>query len=212
MNLPDAKALAARRAYTEFMWALTLTGDADKNLKGLANQTGVTAALAAANGTGNATTWFAADGTLTKTPLQVIADINGLLTGIHTGSNTVEMADTLLLPISTLSFLAATPMSADNTAMTLLTYIQQHNIYTQTTGQQLTVRGVLGLETAGAGGTKRMVAYANREDVVKLHLPMPHRFLPVYQDGPTSWEIPGIFRTGGVDVSRSAAFRYLDGL
>jgi hypothetical protein len=41
---------------------------------------------------------------------------------------------------------------------------------------------------------------------------MPHRFLPVYQDGPTSFEIPGIFRTGGIEVLRPGAFRYLDGI
>ena len=80
------------------------------------------------------------------------------------------------------------------------------------TGQQLTVRGVLGLDNIGTGSTRRMVAYANRQDVVKLHLPMPHRFLPVYQDGPTSFQIPGIFRTGGVEVLRPGAFRYLDGI
>ena len=57
-----------------------------------------------------------------------------------------------------------------------------------------------------------MLAYSNREDVVKLHLPMPHRFLPVYVDGPTSFEIPGIFRTAGVEVLRTGAFRYLDGI
>ena len=56
------------------------------------------------------------------------------------------------------------------------------------------------------------VIYANRQDVVKLHLPMPHRFLPVYQDGPMSFQIPGIFRTGGVEVLRNGAFRYLDGI
>jgi hypothetical protein len=41
---------------------------------------------------------------------------------------------------------------------------------------------------------------------------MPHRFLPVYQDGPTSFEIPGIFRTGRRRSLRPGAFRYLDGI
>jgi hypothetical protein len=94
----------------------------------------------------------------------------------------------------------------------VLSFILRTNILTQMTGRQLTVRGVLGLDTAGAGGTRRMVAYANREDVVKLHLPMPHRFFPVYQDGPFNFEIPGAFRTGGVEVLRPGAFRYLDGI
>jgi len=211
MNLPNTKALAARRAYQEFMWNVTLTGDNAKGLNGLANQVGVTTGTAPADGTGSVTTWFDANGNATKTAQQIVRDANSVLTGIFTGSLTVEMADTLLLPYSTISYLGATPMSATNSE-TILSFLLRTNIYTQMTGQPLTIRGVLGLDTAGAGGTKRMVAYANRQDVVKLHLPMPHRFMPVYQDGPLNFQVPGIFRTGGVEVLRTGAFRYLDGI
>jgi len=211
MNLDAGKALAARRAYTEFMWNITLTGDTTKGLKGLANQTGVTAGLAPADGTGSVTTWFNGSGVLTKTPAQIVRDVNSVLTGIFTGSLTVEMADTLLLPYATVSYLGSTPMS-DTNQETVLAFILRTNIYTQMTGRPLTIRGVLGLDTQGAGGTRRMVAYANREDVVKLHLPMPHRFFPVYQDGPFNFEVPGAFRTGGVEALRPGAFRYLDGI
>lgn len=211
MNLPTGKAEAARRSYTEFMWNVALTGDTTKNLLGLANQSGVTTGTAPADGTGSVTTWFDANGVATKTPAQIVRDLNSVLTGIFTGSLTVEMADTVLLPYSTISFLASTPMSSTNSE-TILSFILRTNIYTQMTGQQLTIRGVLGLDTAGASSTKRMVAYANRQDVVKLHLPMPHRFLPVYQDGPMSYQVPGIFRTAGVEVLRTGAFRYLDGI
>lgn len=211
MSLGTTKAEAARRAYTEFMWNVALTGDTTKNLLGLANQSGVTSGLAPADGTGAVTTWFDGSGNATKTPAQIVRDINNVLTGIFTGSLTVELADTILLPYSTLSYLAATTLSSTNSE-TLLSFILRTNIYTQTTGQQLTVRGVLGLDTAGASSTKRMVAYRNAQDVVKLHLPMPHRFLPVYQDGPMNFQVPGVFRTGGVEVMRTGAFRYLDGI
>lgn len=211
MDLPGDKAEAARRAYTEFMWNVTLTGDTTKNLLGLANQTAVTTGTAPADGTGSATTWFDSSGTATKTATQIVRDANSLLTGIFTGSLTVELADTLLLPYSTISYMSATPMSSTNSE-TIMSFLLRTNIYTQMTGQPLTIRGVLGLDTAGAGSTKRAVAYANRRDVVKLHLPMPHRFFPVYQDGPFNFQIPGAFRTGGVEVVRPGAFRYLDGI
>lgn len=211
MNLGNAKAVGARRAYNEFMWNVTQTGDATKGLKGLVNQSGVTSATAPNDGTGAVTTWFDAGGVRTKTPAQILRDFNNVVIGIFTGSNTVEMADTVLLPFSVLAWLGATPMS-DTNSETILSFIQRNNFYTQQTGRPLMIRGVLGLDTAGSGSTRRMVAYANREDVVKLHLPMPHRFLAVYQDGPTNYEVPGIFRTGGVDVQRPGAFRYLDGI
>ena len=211
VGLTARKGLAAARAYNEFMWRISQTGDADKGLKGLVNQSGVSTATAPADGTGSVTTWFDAGGVRTKTPAQILRDFNNVIVGIFTGSNTVEMADTVLLPFAVLAWLGATPMS-DTNSETILSFIQRNNYYTQQTGRPLTIRGVLGLDTAGGSGTRRMVAYANRQDVVVLHLPMPHRFLPVYQDGPTSYEVPGIFRTGGIDVLRPAAFRYLDGI
>lgn len=210
-NLTADKALAARRAYVEFMWRVTLQGDSDKGLQGLATSTNVTSAPVAANGTGTPNTlWFAADGTQTKTAAQIVADINGGVTGVYTGSRTVEMADTVLLPYSTIAQLASTPLTSTNSE-TILSFILRTNIYTQMTGRPLTIRGELGLETLGPSSTKLMVIYANRQDVVKLHLPMPHRFMPVWQDGPMSFQIPGAFRTGGVEVIRPGAFRYLYG-
>jgi len=211
MNLQAGKAVAARRAYNEFMWNVTQTGDVAKGLKGLINQSGVTAGNAPADGTGSVTTWFDANGVRTKSPAFILRDFNSVIIGAFIGSNTVEMVDTVLLPFNVLAWLGITPLS-DTNSETLLTYLQRNNFYTQQTGRPLTIRGVLGLDTAGASSTRRMVAYANREDVVKLNLPMPHRFLPVYQDGPTNFEVPGIFRTGGVDVTRPGAFRYLDGI
>jgi len=45
-----------------------------------------------------------------------------------------------------------------------------------------------------------------------MHIPMRHRFLPVWQTGPITFDVPGIFRTGGVEIRRPGAFRYVDGI
>lgn len=209
--LQGDKALAARRAYNEFMWNVALFGSTTKGMNGLANQPGAVSGLAPADGTGAVTTWFDAGGNATKTPAQIVRDFNGMLTGIYTGSLTVEMADTVLLPYRTLSYLAATPFSANNDT-TLLEWLLANNVRTLTTGQRPTVRGVLGLETAGAGGTARAVAYRNGEDVAALHLPAPHRFEAPRPKGTYGFVVPGWFRTGGVELRRTYAFRYLDGI
>lgn len=211
IGLTGEKALAARRAYQEFMWNVTLFGDTAKAMSGLVNAAGITAGLAPADGTGAVTTWFDAGGVLTKTPAQIVRDFNGMLTGIYTGTLTVEMADTVLLPFSTLSALAATPMSATNDT-TIFTFLLENNILTLQSGKKPIVRGLLGLDTAGAGGTKRAVAYRNAEDVVRLHLPAPHRFEAPRPKGTYALVIPGWFRTGGVEFSRTYAARYLDGI
>jgi hypothetical protein len=57
-----------------------------------------------------------------------------------------------------------------------------------------------------------MVAYRRNPQVLKLHVPMPHRFLPVYQDGPLNFVVPGVFRLGGLDIRRPKEVRYGDGI
>lgn len=45
-----------------------------------------------------------------------------------------------------------------------------------------------------------------------MHMPMPFRFLEPWRTGPMLYEVPGIFRLGGVDIKRPKAVRYRDGL
>jgi len=209
--LPDRRARAARLAYTKFMYDLALFGSTEKGLGGLTNYGGVTTTTAPADGTGSVTFWVDSSGVGTKTPAQIVRDINAALQGIYLASYTVEMADTILLPVEAYNYIAATPYSA-TTMETILSFVMRTNIYTLTTGRPLTIRAVRELGTAGGGGTGRMVAYKNDQDYVKLHLPMPHQFLPVYQDGPLNFAVPGIFRTGGVELLTTVAFRYIDGI
>lgn len=210
-NLPDRRARAARLAYYKFMWDLTLKGDTGKGLGGLINYAGVPTTTAPADGTGSVTFWVNSSGVGTKTPAQIVRDINIALQGIYLATFEIEMADTILMPVEAFNYIAATPYSA-TTMETILSFILRTNIYTLTTGRPLTIRTVRELGTAGAGGTGRLVAYKNEEEYVKLHLPMPHRFLNVYQDGPLNFAVPGIFRTGGIELLTTVAFRYIDGI
>ncbi|MBN7804901.1 DUF2184 domain-containing protein [Agrobacterium rosae] len=210
-TLPNRKAKAARLAYTKFMYDLTLFGSAEKGLGGITNYPGVTAATVPADGTGSVTFWVNSAGVGTKTPAQIVRDINLGIQGISLATFKVELADTIYLPDEALNYIAATPYSA-TTMETILSFVMRTNLYTLTTGRPLTILSVRELSTAGAGGTGRMVVYKNDENFVKLHLPMPHRFLPVYQDGPLNWQVPGIFRTGGVEMLTTQAIRYLDGI
>ncbi|ACL58460.1 DUF2184 domain-containing protein [Methylobacterium nodulans] len=205
MSLSADKAAAARRASEEFIDRVALFGDPAKGYSGLVNSPAVTQGSAAPTGAGGSTRW--AD----KDPELVLADVNGLLTGIFTGSNTVELADTALLPYEQMIALSLRRIDQYN-QMTLLDWIQRKNVYTIETGQPLNVFGVRGLETAGAGGTARMVAYLRDPEVVKLWMPMPFRFFPAWQTGPFRFDVPGAFRLGGVDIRRPGAFRYLDGI
>lgn len=209
-GLPDRRAKAARLAYMKFMYDLALKGSTEKGMGGLINYPGISPVNAPNDGSSGATFWINASGVGTKTPAQIVRDINLALQGVANATFDQEMADTILLPVEAFNYIAATPYSA-TTMETILSFVQRTNIYTQTTGRPLTVRTVRELSTGDAGGTAgRMVAYKNDGDYAKLLLPMPHRFLPVYQDGPLNFAVPGIFRTGGVELLTTAAIRYLD--
>ena len=199
INLPAQDALAARRAYEEMVDRVAIYGDASKGFYGLINAPSVTAGTAV---TGN---WE------TATPAQILADINSELIGQYNATLNTAMADTLLLPYGRW-LLLTTRMVSDLATETLFSWITRNNAYTAATGQPLKIRAIRGLDTAGAGGTARMVAYRRDPSVVKIHIPMPHRFLPVYQAGPIRWEVPGIFRLGGVDIRQPLLFSYTDGI
>lgn len=206
MNLNADKAIQARRISEEFIDGVAFVGDTSKGLKGLTNNASVTATQAPADGTGSSRAF--AD----KTADFVMRDINAQLTGIGTDTLYSELADTILLPYSVLQDLSSRRIDSTNQT-TILEWIAEKNVYTLTTGRRLTIRGVVGrLDTAGTGSSKRMVAYRRSPEVLKMHVPMPFRFLQPWQLGPILFEVPGIFRLGGVDVRRPKAVRYLDGI
>lgn len=199
-NLQSDKAMAARRAYEEMVDRVALSGDATKNFQGLINNSSVTAA-SADNGA-----W---DGG-TTTEDEILADVNAVILGIAEDTAYTGMADTLLLPFAKLNTLATTRLG--DTQATILQFLRQNNTYTAMTGQALTIRGVRGLETAGDSDSNRMVAYRRAPDVLKLHIPMAHRFLPAFQKSPTYVEVAGMFRLGGLDIRRPKEVRYSDGI
>lgn len=203
ISLDGEKARIARRAYEEMVYDVALNGDSAKGFEGLYAYTGVPAASVTADGTGSATTWAS------KTPDKIIRDVNALLTGIVTATKETELADTLILPTERFNTIASTRLT--DTGMTVLEFIQKANVYTAQTGQPLMIRGKRGLLTKGAGSTARMIAYRRAPDVLKLHIPMVHRFFPVQIEG-FQFTIPGMFRLGGLDVRLPKAVSYGDGI
>jgi len=201
-NLSSDRAAAAVRAYEEFVDDAALRGKAEKSMYGIINYPGITSVLAGIE-TGH-TVWNL------KTADAILADVNNALTGLYVETLTVEMADTILLPIAAMTLIATKRIP--DTTMTVAQFLKLNNVYTDITGRPLTIRGVRGLETAGQNGSGRMIAYRRAPDVIKMHIPMTHRFLPVWQTGPLVFDIPGIFRIAGVEIRRPKAVRYVDGI
>jgi len=198
LNLANDKAMAARRAAEEMIDRVALQGDTVKGFSGLFDYPTVTA-TPATNGN-----WPAA------TPDNIIEDVNDALTNIQTATNNVILADTLLVPFARWNLLASTRLTDTNT--TVMQFIRQNNVYTAQTGAPLVIRATRQLDTAGVSGAARMVAYRRDPEVLKLHIPMPHRFLPVWQSGPLRYEVPGVMRFGGLDIRLPNEVSYVDGI
>lgn len=199
INLPNEDAMAARRASEELVDRVALQGDSSKGFTGLFNASGVTPVAAPTGAWG------------TATPDQIAADMNAALLNVFNGTNTTSVADTMLLPWSKF-LLVSTKKMSDNSDLTILQWFLANNVFTALTGRPLTVRGLRGLDNAGAGGVARLIAYRKDPTVLKLHMPMPHRFLPVYQSGPLRWDVPGVMRLGGLDVRLPKEVVYMDGI
>jgi len=199
MNLAADSAMAARRAYEEMVDRVALLGDTQKGFEGLIDNSTVTADTAL-NGD-----W---DGTATAD--EILADVNEAILDVASGTAYTSIADTLLLPFGKMNRIAT--MRLGDTNQTVLSFLRENNTYTAMTGKPLTIRGVRGLETAGATDTARMVAYRRSPEVLKLHIPMPHRFLPAFNQTPLYVAIPGVFRMGGLDIRRPKEVRYKDGI
>lgn len=198
-NLQNDDAMAARRAYEEMVDRVALAGEPEKGFQGLLDNSAITPA-AATNGD-----WDGA-----STTDQIIQDVNEAIMATAVGTMYTSVADTVLLPHAKLNTLATRRLG--DTTISILEFLRRNNTYTAKTGNDLTIRGVQGLETAGVGNTARIVAYRRDPQVLKLHIPMPHRFLPVYQDSPLRWVVPGVFRLGGLDIRRPAEVKYRDGI
>lgn len=217
-SLPDRRARAARLAYQKFIFNLALFGDTEKGLPGMVNMPGVPIVPVPADGDGGVRLWVDSNGVGKKTPAEIARDFNIGLQGVAKNTFDTVLADTVVLPQAALDYIAATPFS-DLTTETILSFIMRTNLYTMRTGRPLNIRSLRELGTAAtdttspsSAGKGRAIFYANRPEYMLFHLPMPHRFLPVYQDGPLNYLVPGIFRTGGTESLSTSAIRYLDGI
>lgn len=208
--LGSEKGMVARRVAEEKINEIALNGDASKGFEGLFNNSNVSwSDVAQSAGAGTKTDWPH------KSADEILSDANDALSDVSVDSKQVELADTVLLPYERLNYIASTPRSQYSDT-TILQYLRANNVVTASTGQAITIRGVRGLETAGdpsgVDSPMRMIVYRRDPTVLKLHMPMPFQFLPVWQDAPIHYVVPGIFRCGGLDIRRPGAVRYRDGI
>lgn len=187
INILADKADAASKSAERFIHKVGMLGDGLKFTSGFVNDDAMTVIPSAD------------EITASSDPDDDIAVINALVLAVEENTGETYRADTLALPTSIFNILATKRLT--DSSISVLQYLQQNSVI-----GQLMIKRTRHLETAGEGGTKRMIAYANTPEVHRFHLPGGgHQFFAAWQKGPFSWEVPGVMSIGGYDLRVPAA-------
>lgn len=196
--LEQRRAAAARRAIAQRENRIAFFGDVGANLQGLFTAANVTSVTIPATGTGSSTLWS------TKTPDQILFDMNLVANTVVSTSLGVEIPDTMLLPLAQYQYVASTARSA-NSDTTILNYFLQNNPHVKQ------VEWVNELATAGASSAARMYAYRRSPEVLTLEIPSDFEQLEM-QIRNLVYKVPCIERIGGVLVYYPLAIAFGDGI
>ena len=215
-NLSDRKVRLAFRIAEEEKERTFLEGDAGYRWDGMINNTNVPRTL-------HTTSWE------TDSDENVFNAVNRLIGGAWSGTNQVHICDTLLLPVDT--FVALGRPMGNDASRSVMDYIKKYNPYTALTGNELMIRTLRQLNTAGdsrAGvdtnngypanfdwasrmATTRAIAYPRNMDVLRYHIPQELQFIEPQRMG-MLWKYHGTMVLGGLEIMLPNAMRYLDGV
>jgi hypothetical protein len=196
--LEQRRANAARRSIAQLENTLAFFGDTASGIQGLFTAANVTSVTIPADGTGSSKLWS------TKTPDQILRDMNLVANTVVSTSLGVEMPDTMLLPLSQYNYVASTARSATSDT-TILNYFLQNNPYVKQ------VEWVNELATAGASSTARLYAYRRSADVLTMEVPSDFEQLEL-QINNLTYKVPCIERFAGVLIYYPLAIAYGDGI
>jgi len=185
-------------------------GDPALSFTGLVNSSSAVGSVSnVPNGTAGTPQWT------TKTPNEILKDVNDLFTAAWAASGWKVMPNRLMLPPAQYGYLAATIVSSAGN-QSILTYLLENNISTRS-GTKLEILPLKWLIGMGAGGTQgqlgtvdRMVAY--NKDKKYVQYPMtelqrtPLEYRSLFQIC-TYWS-----RLGQVEFRYGVTLAYRDGL
>jgi len=177
-------------------------GDTTYGQTGLFNLSGVTPTNVVAGGTGG-TTWT------TKTPDEILLDVNNLLTATWAATGWTIMPAELRLPPTQFSYLVSQKVSnAGN--ISILEFLRNNSMSNAANGRPLNIQPVKWLVGRGAGGKDRMVAYTRDPDRVRYPLVPLQRTPLEYR---SLYQITTYFgRLGCIESPYPETIGYADGI
>lgn len=202
--LSERRAAVALEAYERHINDVALNGEAESGYTGLFNNASVPQANVP-NGAAASPLWSS------KTPVEILKDVNDAISAVWTATAYNDVPNTVVIAPSRYAYISSTPVSAQYPDKTILKYLQENVLPKVERGVDVQFVPGYGLDTAGAGGTARMLTYLKDETRLKMHLPMPLRFLAPQLEG-LNVMVPGEYRYGQTHWMYVKSACYRDGI
>lgn len=150
-----------RLSYDKHMDANVYVGLSNYDTTGLVNNPDATETTVA-NGAAGTATWA------TKTPLEILADINSAITAVWAAAeyDTEAMPNHILIPYEQYTYIMNTPVT-DLATETILDFVLRNNVAAKN-GGSLYIGATKWCKGAGTGSKDRMVVYVNHERYVNV--------------------------------------------
>lgn len=191
-QLEAAKSQIARRAIWRKEEDLACLGSTEHGIQGLLDHSAIPATTAAG-------AWTAA------TPDAIASDVAALTSNMRDVTADIYSPDTLLLPSTRYSVIAQRRMGTDGSSMTILAWLLANNPW---------IKRIIPwrkLNTAGAGGTPRALAFASGSSIAEILVSQEYEETPAQLNG-MAYTIFGHERCGGMVIRQPLALRKLNGL
>jgi hypothetical protein len=177
-------------------------GSSDVGATGLLNDASVAVTNLPAGGAGS-TTWAL------KTPDEILADCNNMLTSVWLSAGYAVCPGKILLPPTQFGLISTAKVSSAGN-ISILKYIKENAITNEINGQPLDIQPCKWLAGAGGAGADRMMVYTNSEDRVRFPM-VPIRRETSYYLG-IRYFAPYLWAFGQVEFVYPETAGYGDGL
>lgn len=154
---------------------MVYVGDASINVTGLVNNSGVTNVSNLPNGAAASPLWSS------KTPNEILADVNALITSTWAASAWKVMPNRILLPPAQFGYISTQTISSAGN-ISILKYLLDNNVLKASGQGELEIQPAKWLIGAGSGGTlgttgtvDRMTAYTKSKEYVRYPMTMLQR-------------------------------------
>jgi hypothetical protein len=206
-NLPTMKAAAARKAIDKKVDDIALSARSDDKVNG-----GLVGLLYNANTTkGTVTTRDGHVTWATKTPAEILADLNEWVTDMVELTKGVEVPDTVLLPIAQYSIISTTPLQAGSDT-TIKEYFLKNSPSITSVEWVSQLKDVNPIPSTGvASNTDVAVVYRRSPDKLTLEIPQAFEQLDPQAQG-LEYVVPCHARCGGVIIYYPLSVSIVEGI